>query len=378
MPWQTPALRDVRTLVRDSVNASLPGADANVPNSVLRVLSDNQGALCHLTLQYIDWLSLQLLPDTAETEWLDRHGQIWLVNADGSRGRKVATLATGNGQIQGIIDGTIVPAHTQMQGGTVTATGESMLFETLADITTSALVPVTANIRAIQAGLSGNLPDGTALSITPSILGVNSTVVALNLTGGTDAETDDELRARVLRRIQNPPMGGDEADYEAWALAVPGVTRAWANVEQGPGSVTVRFLMDDLRASDNGWPQPNDVTTVAQYIDQVRPVTVKDCFVVAPIKQFIDIGIANLLPNTAEVQAEIQASLTSMLHDLAEPGQTIFSAWISFAIMSAPSVTSFQLVVPTDYVMSNPGSMAVLGNVTYPALTVGPPPGLSQ
>ena len=102
MPWSTPTLRDVRSLVRDAVNASLPGADANVPNSVLRVLSDNQGALCHLTLQYVDWLSLQLLPDTAETEWLDRHGDIWLVNADGSTGRKMATLASGTASFQGV------------------------------------------------------------------------------------------------------------------------------------------------------------------------------------------------------------------------------------------------------------------------------------
>ena len=92
MPWATPTLREVRSVVRDNVRASLPGADASVPNSVLRVLSDTQGGLCHLTLQYIDWLALQLLPDTAETEWLDRHGDIWLVNADGTIGRKQATL----------------------------------------------------------------------------------------------------------------------------------------------------------------------------------------------------------------------------------------------------------------------------------------------
>ena len=110
-------LRDVRSLVRDAVNASLPGADANIPNSVLRVLSDNQGALCHLTLQYIDWLALQLLPDTAETEWLDRHGQIWLVNADGTKGRKMATLSAGTASFQGIIDGSVLPAHTQLQSG---------------------------------------------------------------------------------------------------------------------------------------------------------------------------------------------------------------------------------------------------------------------
>ena len=65
MPWQTPTLKEVRSLVRDQVRGSLPGADATIPNSVLRVLSDSQGALCHLTLQFVDWLALQLIPDTA-------------------------------------------------------------------------------------------------------------------------------------------------------------------------------------------------------------------------------------------------------------------------------------------------------------------------
>src|SRR4051812_26669398 len=95
MPWSTPTLREVRSTVRDAIAGRLPGADANVPNSVLRVLSDAQGALCHLTLQYLDWLALQLLPDTAEREWLDRHGHIWLTNADRSTGRKLATPSVG-------------------------------------------------------------------------------------------------------------------------------------------------------------------------------------------------------------------------------------------------------------------------------------------
>ena len=95
MPWTTPSLATVRSLVRNSIHTLLPGSDATVPNSVLRVLSDVQGGTCHLTLQYVDWLSLQLLPDTAETVWLDRHGNIWLINADGTTGRKLATLADG-------------------------------------------------------------------------------------------------------------------------------------------------------------------------------------------------------------------------------------------------------------------------------------------
>ncbi|MCP3471433.1 baseplate J/gp47 family protein [Bradyrhizobium sp. CCGUVB1N3] len=370
MPWQTPSLRAVRELVRDAVNASLPGADANVPNSVLRVLSDNQGALCHLTLQYVDWLSLQLLPDTAETEWLDRHGQIWLVNADGSTGRKMATLAIGSAQFQGIIDGTVVPAGTQLQSAVELPVNFSSpntvaTFETLEDITTSASVPVTGNIRAVDAGSFGNLPDGSGLSLNPTVPGVISTAFAYALTGGTDTETDDELRARILQRIRNPPMGGAQADYVSWALAVPGVTRAWANVEQGIGTMTVRFMMDDLRADNDGFPLPEDIATVGAYIDKMRPVTVKDCFVAAPIKYFLDLTIADLNPNTDECKAEIEAQLKDMLFRMAAPGQTIFSAWISAAIMKAPGVISLDLVTNNDFVMPNIGSMADLGTILY-------------
>jgi uncharacterized phage protein gp47/JayE len=369
MPWATPTLRDVRSLVRDAVNASLPGADANVPNSVLRVMSDNQGALCHLTLQYVDWLALQLLPDTAEVVWLDRHGQIWLVNADGSTGRKLATLAQGTAQFVGIIDGTVIPTYSQLQTAVQVnpaQPGNLLMFETLEDITTSAAAPVEGTIRAIQPGSIGNLPSGTTLAFTPTINGVSARAIAVDLTGGTDTETDDELRARVLQRIRNPPMGGDLQDYVAWALAVPGVTRAWAQVEQGIGTVTVRFMMDDLRADNQGFPYSEDIVAVGAYIDKMRPVAVKDCFTCAPIKQQLDLTISNLVPNTDECKAEIESSLQDMLFRMAAPGQTIYVAWINYAIMSAASVQSYYLALPdSDVVMGSLGNMAVLGTINY-------------
>ncbi|TYL87450.1 baseplate J/gp47 family protein [Bradyrhizobium cytisi] len=374
MPWSTPTLRDVRSLVRDAVNASLPGADANVPNSVLRVLSDNQGALCHLTLQYVDWLSLQLLPDTAETEWLDRHGNIWLVNSDGSTGRKMATLASGTASFQGTIDGSVVPAGTQLQSGVGMPTGSDsanqvVTFETMEDITTSDASLVTGSIRALDPGSFGNLIDGTSLSMGQNpVPGVSTQVNVVHMAGGADTETDDQLRMRILQRIRNPPMGGAQADYVAWALAVPGVTRAWAAPEQGTGTITVRFLMDDLRADDDGWPTPEDVQIVHDYINLKRPVTVKDCYVLAPIKEFIDITIANLVPDTDEAKAEIEQSVRDMLFMMAAPGQTIFAAWVSYAIMNAPSVQSFQLVTTDDYVMPSLGHMAVLETILYETL----------
>jgi uncharacterized phage protein gp47/JayE len=353
MPWSTPTLKEVRGLVRDNVRASLPGADASVPNSVLRVLSDAQGGLCHLTLQYIDWLSLQLLPDTAETEWLDRHGAIWLVNSDGSIGRKQANFSSGVFSFTGTV-GTVIPIGSRVAGG--------VDYETTQQITLG-VSPTEATARALDPGVAGNLEAGSVLGLITPIPGVDGAVTVIEMTGGVDVENDDDLRARILQRIQNPPMGGTQENYVTWALAVPGVTRAWAYPEQGPGTITVRFLMDELRKEDDGWPTPSDVQTVHDYIDKMRPVTVMGCYVVAPIKEFIDVTILDLVPESS--MGAIEASLRDMLFKQAAPGQTIYAAWISYAIMNAPGVQSFHLVTTDDHPMPSLGHMAVLGTILF-------------
>jgi uncharacterized phage protein gp47/JayE len=356
LPWSTPSLSQVRSLVRDSVRGTLPGADASVPNSVLRVLSDSQGALCHLTLQYIDWLANQLIPDTAETEWLDRHGDIWLINSDSSTGRKLATLATGSVSFTGIA-GTIVPVGTLLSSA-------SIGYETTAEIVIGGGA-TTAPVRALDPGLAGNRDSGSTLGLVSSVPGADAFVTVIGISGGVDTENDEHLRARILQRIRQPPMGGAQEDYVRWALAVPGVTRAWAGPEQGPGTITVRFLMDVLRADDDGWPLPADLEAVRVHIDRMRPVTVKDCYVFAPIKQFIDITLTDVVPDYNEVEGAIQASLLEMLLARAAPGVTIYSAWVSYAIMDAAGVQSFKLVTTEDYVMPSLGHMAVLGTILY-------------
>jgi uncharacterized phage protein gp47/JayE len=370
MPWSTPTLRDVRSGVRDAIRGRLPGADAMVPNSVLRVISDAMGALCHLVLQYIDWLALQLLPDTAETEWLDRHGHIWLVNADGSTGRKLATQASGTADFVSQGGSILVPSQTQLF-----YSGTNAAYQTTADILTDAAgAPTPAPILAIDPGSAGNLDTGTTLQLPQSGLGGIVSVTVATLTGGTDDETDDELRGRVLQRIREPPMGGDQSDYVAWALAIPGVTRAWcAPLEMGIGTVTLRFMMDNLRADNDGFPLGQDVLMVAAQLDKVRPVAVKDFFVVAPIKQPIDVYINSLTTDNAATRAAIQASLEDMLFTMATPGQTIFAAWKSYAIMNAAGVVSFDMNIITDDIMPSPGHMAVLGSIIYDSPVIPAP-----
>ena len=348
MPWTTPTLEQVREDNRDYVTARLHSG-AMVPNSALRVLSDANAGLCYLTLLYIDWLAKQLLPDTAETEWLDRHAQIWL------GGRKAATYAGGTATVTGIA-GTVLPSGVQLSGPGGT-------YQTTNTITIGSS-PTPVNLAALTAGAAGNADVGTTLSFLTPVANVDASAIVVSMTGGTDTETDDELRARILERIRNPPMGGDAEDYVQWALAVPGVTRAWSYPqEQGMGTVTVRFMMDDLRAP-TGFPTPQDVQNVTIALDNVRPVAVKDFFVEAPVAYSLSFTISNLVVDNPSTEQAINDSVTAMLHDKATPGGTVYRSWIDEAIAGTANVDHYDLTF-TDTAMPDGGSLAVLGTITF-------------
>ncbi len=374
MPWSTPTLATVRATNRDYITGRL-GVPL-IPNDVPRALADANAGNAHLNLQYLDWLALQLLPDTAEQQFLEKWANLYLVNADGSKGRKVATYAAGTVTLVATVSGSVLPAGSFL---TALSGSQTLTFQTTA-ATAINLTPTNVPTRALNAGAAANLAAGSVLSLALSVPGIDvSSATVVALAGGADAETDPELRVRVLFRIQNPPMGGAADDYVGWALACPGVTRAWLSPQElGPGTVTLRFMMDKLRGTANpmtdGFPLAADLAAVKAYVDTKRPVTVLDFFVCAPIPQPVSCTITNLYGNTAAAKAAIGTSVAAAIAQRARPAravngqatsaQTIYAAWVSDAILSAPGVKRFDLAM-ADAVMPNKGSMAVIGSIFY-------------
>jgi uncharacterized phage protein gp47/JayE len=364
MPWSTPTLKQTRQLVRDNVTSLVKGA-AMIGNNSLRVMADAMAGMARLVLEYIDWLSKQLLPDTAEMEWLDRHGQIWLVNSDGTKGRKLAAQANGIVLATGV-QGALIPAFTLI----ITTAAE---YETTMDVYLDS-VATGVPLQAVVGGSDGNLDPGTIMQFETAPSNVDPTVTVETMDGGTDDETDDELRARVLLRIQNPPMGGDANDYVQWALSYPGVTRAWCGPnEMGIGTVTVRIMMDQLRAENAGFPLPDDLNDVLAFMETVRPVAIKDFFVEAPIPYPINITINDLSASIDIVAAKaaILVSLQNAFFTRQEPAETWYVPWMHEAIMASNGVLSYSTLISNPpnttlgIVMPYPGYMAVLGTVSY-------------
>lgn len=355
MSFARPSLATLIERAQTDIESRLTGNTPLLPVSNLAVLARVHAGAVHGLYGYLEWLAQQILPDSAESEWLERHAAIWGIT------RLDATYAAGDVVFVGT-NGSTIPAGTRLRR----ADGAEYLTDALGAIgsilgPTFGIVAVTA----YSAGDGGDAAADTPLSLVSALSGVQSTALVGGdgLTGGADAETDAALRARILERIQAPPHGGSAADYVAWAKAAhPDVTRAWVYPEElGPGTVTVR-IMTDL-ATDDGIPESVVVEAVQASIDLVRPVTAA-VTVVAPVVSPLD-PIIDLAPNTAAVRAAVEASLADLLFRETVPGGTLLLSHIREAISAAAGETDHRLIAPTEDVDEDPGAITTLGAITW-------------
>jgi len=349
MPFSRPDLPTLINRAEADIETRLPGADARLRRSNLNVLARVHSGAAHGLYGYLEWIARQVIIDTADGDMLERHASIWGVE------RKAASPAVGNVTVTGT-HGAIVPADSTL------ARSDGVQYTTDVEVTISGGTATIA-VTAVDGGQAGNASAASSLSFDTPIAGVSATatVAVGGLTGGADIEADDDLRARLLARIQQPPHGGASYDYIAWALEVPGVTRAWVYpAELGLGTVTVRFVRDD---DASPIPDAGEVTAVQDYIDSVRPVTA-DVTVVAPIAVPLNFSI-DLTPDTAAIRAAVEAELRDLLLRESEPGATILLSHIREAISLASGENDHVLAAPTANVTHAVGEMATFGTITW-------------
>ncbi|MCI0429744.1 MAG: baseplate J/gp47 family protein [Rhodospirillales bacterium] len=347
-----PGLSELLAQAGADIESKLPGADSRLRRSALSVLTHVAAGLAHGLYGALGYVARQVLIDRADTAHLDRWG------ASYGLARKPGARATGTVVITGGA-GAVAPA------GTVLERSDRAQYVTLVS---AALLPAgtTVPVQANLAGLAGNVEAGTVLAVNVPIGSVSiATVTAGGLTGGADRERDESFRARLLDRLRQPPHGGNANDYVQWALELPGVTRVWvAPLEAGPGTVTLRFVMDETYPE--GIPQAGDVAAVQATIDRPdrRPVTAA-VEVLAPVPKPLNVTIAALAPNTPEVQAAVIAELRDLVRRERTPGGTIYLSTIWEAVAVATGERSHRILAPAADVTHAAGEIAMLGTVTF-------------
>lgn len=344
MPFETPTLPVLVSRTQsDLASDALRRSDAQV---LSRALSGTAYGL----YGYLDWISEQILPDTADEETLERIANLRL-----SQPRKAAQPAEGTASFTAAA-GRVVDADTVMQSG------DGRVYRVTESVSTVAGTN-TAKLEAVDAGTLGNIESGMVLTLIQPVEGIVSsfTVLAPGLIGGIAQESVESLRARVVRSYRVIPHGGSADDYETWALEVPGVTRAWCRRKfLGPGTVGLFVMRDD---DANPIPDPAQLAEVAAYIEPLRPVTA-ELYVLAPLQEPVVYQV-RLTPDTNAVRAAVAAQLQDLHDREAGLGDTLLISHIREAISSATGETDHELVSPTADVPAATNQLLTYGGCLW-------------
>lgn len=349
MPFTTPDYTAVRDAILRDIANQLPDA-ALGSDSDYAIRANAVAAAVEGIYQHQQWIARQILPDTADADYLERWASLYGLT------RKAASLASGSITFTGTA-GANVPIGT-----------EARAVNDVAYLTTAAGViggggSVELAAQAIVAGEAGNADAGAALTLTSAPSGVASAASVVSMTGGAEVESEADLLARLLARIQQPPHGGAKHDYQAWAVAVSGVDRAYVfPLRRGLGTVDV------VPMPATGQPSAQLISDVQDYIDDVRPVTA-DCLVLAPSEVPVDVTATLTLSGVSlgDVTDDINAALAGYFATLG-PGDTAVQTRIATLIGSVDGVSDFVLSAPAANVATTVDNttveLATLGTVT--------------
>lgn len=378
MPYSRKTYSQLKTDVANDISGQLQGADPLLRKNILGVLGKIVSRMANLLYGYLDWIAKNAVPFSATAaEYILGWGGLKGVTL------KNATLAGSTGGAVTFINCTIgvpVPDATPL------VRGDQFQFKTVGLATVDGTGTLVANVIAINPGGAGNSPVNTVLTLGTAIAGMQSSgKVSTAITGGSDTETIDAYKSRMLQVYQNPPQGGAAADYKIWALQVPGVTRAWVYpLAMGPGTVTVRFMMDIAEAGNGGFPvgtdgvaaaetratpATGDQLAVANYIygdiNTARQPVGALVYAVSPIPDVIAFTIAHISTVGADVKAAIAAAIDGVFLEFGVPGGTIDLSDLEAAIAAVPGTEGFVITVPSDNIVLPAGNLPQRGVITY-------------
>ena len=361
--------------ISDVLASKIPGiGNGLIPDSVFQILSYNNALMANGQYGYIDYCLSQCTPFTATDEYLLAWAKLKGITP------KLATPATGVATATGT-------AGADIPQGTVLLRSDNIQYQTVEDVVVSISGSVVVPFKAISPGAGSNLslvPYGGSVVLTPQspVPGVYyAFIVTTDIINGSDDESTDSFRTRMLAAYAAPSQGGSASDYLGWLKAVPGVSRAWVSFTNEPtiGCAYCYVMFDDANAITGGFPNgtngvatlegrwpvvaTGDQLTVADYVFLLKPGT-DLVFISAPIAQPIAYNFLSITPDTTQNRDAISSALTTLFLNRGTPlGVTISTAVQYAALTSIPTLTDFSFSTPLTDVVTPVGSLPTLGAV---------------
>lgn len=292
--------------------------------------------------------------DTSEGEDLDKYVKDYGVV------RKESTFASGEVTFFGE-PGTVINIGDRV------ADDNGLLFYTSEDGIIPSSGELTVGIICASANSRGNLAAEAICKMPVTIKGITSVLNKKPTYGGSNRETDAELRKRFYERMNYKNVPGSKAWYEAEALSVNGVGAAkciptW----NGGGTVKIIVLSSDML--------PADEELIAKVYNHFSEPIVGADLTIETVET-LDINISVKVIPDDNFDAEIVKSefidlCKSYLKTIKYDGDTIVIKKIGMKLLSINGVEDYEnlmlngaceniIIAPTD------SRIPVLGGVTF-------------
>lgn len=301
---------------------------------------------------YNDWVLRQCFPHSAAGEYLDYHAMMRNIT------RKPAQKA--HGQLHFRLE-TPSDTDTPIPEGTVCMTLSGIEFETIQSAFIAAgeyYADVPA--RAVNAGSGGNAAQSTIIFMTSPPAGVFACTNLQRFTGGSDEETDEELRKRILSTYAALPSGANTGYYEKLVLDFEEVSAVKVLPKaRGLGTVDIVFT------SIEGIPDEKLIEEVKQCIEENREICV-DADVYAPESKVIDIS-ARIDVKAGYSAEEVRNNTSLALQNyftgkLFEKGIT--TAALGNVIYNVDGVSNYELIIPSEDTAVEELTLPVCGEIS--------------
>lgn len=348
MSFVRPTLPEIIARTKADLESRLELTSALLRRAVATVYARVIAGAAHMLHGHIEFLGRQLFPDQSDDEYLVRQASVFGIS-------KIApAFAIGTVALTGT-NGSVLPA------GSVLIRSDAAEYLTAADATIGAGV-ASVSVTSVLAGADLTLVAAGTLTLQSPVAGITSVAtVTASTQDGSDQETTEALRARLLERFSDPPHGGTVTDYVAWAKQVAGVTRVWVTPHGlGPGSVVVRFARDN---DASPIPDAGEVAAVQAYLDGVAPANAT-VTAFAPTDQVVPVTVS-ITPDTLATRAAVTAEIADVIRREGAPSGTILLSHISTAIGTTAGITNFTLSIPAADVVSTVNQLPRLGTVTF-------------
>ncbi len=350
MPYKRPTLKELIETIEKDLYARFNNETRPNMFSVIKVLARVIAGACYLLYGFVEWTMRQMFPDKAEGANFERWPKMFNVQRKKPEYSRGTAIFTGE-------DGAKIKLYSKIQ------TQNNFIFQTIKEVEIKNK-KAEVEIFAMATGKEGNLEPGTILSLISPISSVDSVVTlgSIGTHSGADLESIESWRERFLFRLRNPPCAGNQADYEAWALEIPGITRAWCYPRYPKkGSVGLTFVRDN---DEKTIPNSEQIEIVRSIINTKMPVTAE--LFIFPLVPLVINFVIQLQNNNNINRNKVKETLKNLIADYGAPEKTIKFYQIIIAIQSKDiGITDFNIISPKEDITTNKTEIHTLGTIEF-------------